>query len=122
MIIRKAELKDVEEIVKLHITTWKISYRGYIPDEILDSEWLNFSQKRVDKMSIPIQKGLFFVLEEEGNILGFIGLDDLPKTKTEIKVFYVLPQKQRAGIGTQLFDYVKIYLKEQNIIYIITAE
>ncbi len=118
MFVRPATLDDVEKIVQIHVTTWKISYRGYIKDSILDSSHFDVSEKRIEKMKIPVEKGLVYVAEEEGQIRGFIGLADFDKTNAEIKVFYVDPFEQRKGCGQLLFLYVKDYLKSQGVQHI----
>ena len=115
LLIRKATLRDVEKIVQIHVTTWKISYRGYIKDSILDSSHFDVSEKRIEKMKIPVEKGLVFVVEDAGEIKGFLGLDDFKIPLAEIKVFYISPQSQHKGYGKKLLDTVKADLKSQGV-------
>ena len=115
MKIRKATLNDVEQIVQVHVQTWKVSYRGYIKDAILDSGAYEVSEKRITKMKAPVEKGLVFVAEEKGMVKGFIGLNEFEGNCAEIKVFYVLPDCQRNGFGKALLFYVKEFLKSQGV-------
>ena len=45
--IRKAITVDAFELKKLHIKTYQISYRNYIPDDYLDN--LQITKENVDK-------------------------------------------------------------------------
>ena len=111
MKIRRATLNDVEQIVQVHVQTWKVSYREYVKDSILDSGSYEVSEKRIAKMKVPVEKGLVFVAEEEGMVKGFVGLNEFEGNCAEIKVFYVLPDCQRNGFGKDLLFYVKEFLK-----------
>lgn len=114
IVVRKAHLNDVEEIVKIHVTTWKESYKDYVKPEILNSPHFSFSQERVKKMKESVQKGLVYVVEDNQKIMGFLGLLEEPKNETEVKVFYVFPNSQRKGYGSKLFHHVMQELKKQN--------
>ncbi|HSQ97379.1 MAG TPA: hypothetical protein VLL98_01525 [Rickettsiales bacterium] len=37
LIIRLAKLEEARRIAEINIETWKTSYRGCIPDEVLDT-------------------------------------------------------------------------------------
>ncbi len=37
MIIRKAELKDISGIAKVHVDSWRTTYKGIVPDSFLDN-------------------------------------------------------------------------------------
>lgn len=113
--VRKALLKDIEKIVQIHVSAWKVSYRGYVSDEILDSPYFEVSEKRINKMKIPVEKGLVYVVEEAGEVKGFLGLDEFKSQDAEIKVFYVDPNMQRKGLGKALFDYVKTNLIKEGV-------
>lgn len=113
-VVRKAILSDVEEIVHLHVTTWKEAYKDYVKPEILNLPHFSFSQERVEKMKEPVQKGLVYVVEDNKKIMSFLGLMDFPQKETEIKVFYVFPNNQRKGYGSKLFLHVMQELKKQN--------
>ena len=87
--------------------TWRISYQGYVADEILNLPYFQFSEERVKKMKVPIQNGLVYVAEENDKIVGFAGLLNPIDIETEIKVFYVYSDNQRQGVGQKIFDYIK---------------
>lgn len=114
IVVRKAHLNDVEEIVNIHVTAWKEAYKDYVKPEILNLPYFSVSQERIEKMKDPVQRGLVYVIEDNQKIMGFLSLLEEPKNETEIKVFYVLPNNQRKGFGSQLFRYVWKELEKQN--------
>lgn len=37
MIIRKANFNDISSIAKVHVDTWKTTYKGIVPNDYLES-------------------------------------------------------------------------------------
>ena len=106
MLIRPAEPTDAEAIAEIHITTWRMAYRGQIPDAILDS--LDASSRAVfwhDALSAPHN---IFVAELGSTTAGFCSLvpsrdnDADSSTVDEIAALYVRPQQWRHGFGHAL--------------------
>lgn len=114
MEIRKAQPDDAKSIVEIHVNTWKTSYRGLIDDDILDKR--NVSEDKIEKMKTAIAKDIVWVIEHNDKIIGFAGLNDVIKeTKTEIEIFYMLPEYQGKGCGGQLLSTIIEQLKSQNV-------
>jgi len=74
MLIREATHNDVPAIAKVHVDTWRTTYRGIVPDEHL----VNLSYERRANgwyriLSLAPEDGNFtFVAEDEsGEIVGF---------------------------------------------------
>lgn len=111
--IRKATLSDVSQIVEIHTTTWRHSYRGYIADEILDSPKCMISEERLENMSRVVEKGLVYVAEQTDKIIGIAGIAEEETEAPELKIFYVSSNFQRQGVGSQLFQYMLNDLHKQ---------
>lgn len=120
--IRKAEIKDIPAIAKVHVRTWQVHYRGQMPDEYLD----NLSvQEKTDKW----QKNLaslksnesVFVLEDLDQILGFCWVGPSRDDKDEddsgsLYAIYVLPDNQGKGFGSALMKVGLDFLRSQGFI------
>lgn len=99
---RQATINDAEAIVNVHTTTWKYSYKGFIPDEELAKK--NLTPERILKMQEAIEQQLFYVAEVDNQIVAFSGLHGQLGSTSEIGLMYVLPQYQGLGIGRRLFQ------------------
>lgn len=109
MIVRAANLNDVQAIARIHVDTWYTTYKGIIPDTYLsklsyqqrESAW----QKILDDTTHSNQ----FVYVAESNSGEIIGFADGGKERTgdraydgELYAIYVLEAYQRQGIGCKL--------------------
>ena len=100
MRIRKATLADARDIKSVHYHAWTTNYRGYAPDEYLDS--MKFDNKSIQEMTNYMKEDEFFVAEENGRVIGFTELK-YPDDKTvEIGGLYVHPDFQKQGAGSSL--------------------
>jgi GNAT superfamily N-acetyltransferase len=121
MKIRKAEMKDASEIARVNIETWLTTYRGLLPDKLLD----NLSHEEREQFykgminSINHKKFIHVAEAETDGIVGYIfgGLERSGETfyKGEIYAFYVLEAFQQQGIGKQLWQAALDSFKELNI-------
>jgi len=113
--VREAVPGDALGIAEVHVTTWKISYRGALPDTLLASlsvppraeRWANMLAARVTT------KQCILVAEtRDGRVVGFASTGPQgsaagseagdPAYGAEILCLYVLPSHQRMGIGKRL--------------------
>lgn len=108
IIIRKAAFSDAAAITDVHVETWKVSYKGLVPDDILSQRTV--TAERTSFIEKLISEGSVFVAEKSGNLSGFITSRRYEDTG-EIEIFYVLPEDQRQGIGEQLFNFTARELK-----------
>lgn len=108
MHIRKATLQDAEAIARVHVESWKTTYKGIIPDDFLNN--LSYTQ-RTDLWTQAIAQQDHFVMvveTSEGEILGFA---DGWKRETntvshsgDLTSIYILEAYQGKGIGKQLLQ------------------
>jgi len=71
MIIRRAELNDAPDISKVHVDSWRTTYKGIIPNDFLNN--LSYEQRtELWKRNIS-EEGNYIVvaLNEMDKIIGF---------------------------------------------------
>lgn len=100
MKIRKATLKDAKDIKSAHYHAYQVNYRGYVPDDFLDS--LVFDEAAVQRMADYMKKDEFYVAEKEGHVIGFAELRYPEEGVVEIGGLYVHPDFQKLGAGSSL--------------------
>lgn len=107
MIIRKANLNDAQGIAKVHVDSWRTTYKGIIPDVFLSN--LSYAQ-RTDLWNKNIAKEDNYVVIAENNedqIIGFADAwkraDNLTKGSVDLTSIYLLEEYQGNGIGKRLF-------------------
>ncbi|MFB5166987.1 GNAT family N-acetyltransferase [Parageobacillus toebii] len=108
MNIRKATIEDAKAIAAVHVESWKTTYQGIVPSSYLAQ--LSVSEKeQLWKRGLQQQKHYIFVVEEDGNVCGFISggknratQGKKAKYKGEIYAIYLLKEAQGKGYGTKL--------------------
>src|SRR5262245_12243764 len=102
--IRRAELADAEGIAQVHVDSWRTTYQGSMPDELL----ANLSVEERTEMwrrwlSNPDSPSFFYVAETDGQVIGFAagGPERTGHAvyQTEIYAIYLLQAYQGQGIG-----------------------
>lgn len=108
--IRPSISEDEIGIRNVQVITWKSTYRGIIPDDILDQMTVdNFSRrpKIVDPMLMKSRRS-FVAVNQSKQIVGFAvgGAARSPDWhyESELWAIYVLPSEQGKGIGKKLFS------------------
>ena len=103
-VIRRAEVTDLSKVETVARATWPVAYAGIIPDEVqrrlLDSWYSLESLSR----ALAAQGSSFFVAESSGDVIGFAQFVRRPGESVELTRIYVLPDRQRSGIGMQLLN------------------
>ncbi|MFL5590179.1 MAG: GNAT family N-acetyltransferase, partial [Ktedonobacteraceae bacterium] len=108
MIIRQATLEDAAGIAKVHVDTWRTTYRGIVPEEYLANMSYEESEKRwAGRLSDSEGKTCIYVAEDEaGHIVGFVSggpdRDNDPVYKGELYAIYILQAHYGEGIGRLL--------------------
>jgi ribosomal protein S18 acetylase RimI-like enzyme len=120
MKIRKATLNDAAGIAKVHVDSWRSTYRGIVSDDFLSSlSYENREERWKNFMSNNEEQQYLFVAEEEGKIVGFAsgGLNrtDVNDYIGELFALYILEEYQRRGIGRALFNQMVKHFLSSNI-------
>ncbi len=120
MIIRQAKRSDIEQIAKVQVSSWNTTYRGILPDELIDSRTV---ENRIESMKTnwkgfhgDIISRIVIVAETESDeIVGFAAGGDIFQGDypydAEGYAFYIIKEYQQKGIGTLLLkELVKFLL------------
>ncbi len=108
--IRRTLPQDAGNIQKIHVTAYKTSYRGLLPDDILDA--LKIEEEKIERTKIYVTQIESYVAVYQQQVIGFVHLA-LPQDKVlEIQALYVHPQFQRLGAGRALVEFVCASKKE----------
>lgn len=106
--IRKAVPKDALGITIVNVYTWKTTYTGLMPDEVIDARIAELME-RTEKCRTEIEKNdNFMVASVENNIIGFCccgkSRNQAYLDSGEIYALYVLRGFQGTGAGKALFS------------------
>ena len=106
MNVRRAIAADADAIAEVHVSTWRVAYRGQIPDTILDS--LDVSLRAGFWRAVLSANHGVFVALSEARVVGFCSLipsrdeDANRSTVAEIAALYVSPRHWRRGVARTL--------------------
>lgn len=105
MSVRLATPDDADAIERVRTDTWRATYRGRMPDAVLDALGYDGSRRR-ENLS-RMRPDLFaLVAEHDGEVVGFCyggpSRDVDPAHPGEIYAIYVLPEHQGHGHGSAL--------------------
>ncbi|MBI4759921.1 MAG: GNAT family N-acetyltransferase [Chloroflexota bacterium] len=119
--LRRAEVKDASRIAHVHVRAWQETYRGLMPDSVLDT----LSVERRMKQWEQILEGtanlyhLVFVAEADGQVVGFANYgkerEGDPDYQGELFAIYILKEFQGQGIGRALVQKAALGLLEMDI-------
>ncbi|MGI5930325.1 N-acetyltransferase family protein [Pseudoflavonifractor sp.] len=105
--VRQAQMEDATGIAIVNAYTWKTTYTGLVPDDVLDGR-IDAVRSRAEQYRQEISRGdKILVAVEEHTVVGFCTYGpsrdvDYPRAG-EIYALYVLQGFQGMGLGRQLF-------------------
>ena len=103
-----ASSQDIEPIAQLHAASWRIAYRGMLPDDYLDqrvvADRIAFWTARF--ASVPPDRRLVLKAENSAALLGFVCvlLDAEPEWGARLDNLHVGPDVKGTGVGYALFQ------------------
>jgi diamine N-acetyltransferase len=101
-VIRRAEVADLSKVETVARATWRVAYAGVIPDDVqrrLLESW--YSRESLSR-ALAAPGSSFFVAESSGDVIGFAQFVRRSAESVELTRIYVLPDRQRSGIGMRL--------------------
>lgn len=117
MDIRHATLTDAKGIAKVHVDSWKSTYRDIIPNDFLEK--LSYDQ-RTDLWNQNISKEenyVFVAVNSDGEIIGFADCGKRESNNVDnsgdLTSIYLLEEYQEKGIGKQLLK--QLFLKFEEL-------
>jgi GNAT superfamily N-acetyltransferase len=107
MLIRPANIDDAAAISIVHIDTWKTTYKGMVPDYIIDGlDYVKNNERWRQTLSQENGKRTFAAISDDGRIIGFTSAgpnrNDQYKFSGELYAIYILKKYQGQGIGKAL--------------------
>lgn len=117
--VREATLDDAEAIARVHTESWQTSYRGILPDSVLDR--IDVGQRADSRRKILADRGIFQLVAYDvthGDIVGFCDAGrsrrHVPQ-RGEIYALYMIHRAKRHGLGQEMFERVQAYFAQQGI-------
>lgn len=111
-VIRGADAADAAAIARVHVRSWQETYRGLMPDEVLDAPDFVERRERMWQwvLAAPEQRGRPAVAELDGDVVGIAwagpARDDDAPHDWQLNVLYVLAEHHGSDAGQQLIDAV----------------
>lgn len=109
--IRRAALADAAAVARIHVESWKVAYRGIMPDDVIAKTDLAyrtaFWSERIAHREWPV-----LLAEADGQPVAFCQMiptpdpDDDPITVGHITALHVLPDLRGRGHGRALLALV----------------
>jgi GNAT superfamily N-acetyltransferase len=117
--VREAKLEDAEGIARVHTDSWQTSYRGILPDTVLDR--IDVGQRAESRRRILRDHSVFQLVAYDlthGDIVGFC--DAGPSRRHvpyagEVYAIYLAHRAKRHGIGQEMFERVQAWLAAQDM-------
>jgi L-amino acid N-acyltransferase YncA len=121
MKIREAREEDAVSIAKIHVDSWRTTYRNIIANTFLEAlsyddrerYWRSLLEKQ-DRTSL-----IYVAEDDDGEMIGFAcggpAREDNPTYKGEVFAIYILQEAQRRGIGRHLTTAIVQRLVQQGI-------
>ena len=111
-VVRPAEVRDAGGIAHVHVTSWLETYRGLMPDSVLD----NLSvERRTKQLEHTLEDGsdiyhLTLVAEANHKVVGFANYgkerEGDPEYQGELFAIYILKEFHEEGIGREMVKHV----------------
>lgn len=106
MKIRRAKLDDAQGIAKVHVNSWRTTYKDIIPNDFLDN--LSVEQRtELWKKNLEREDNYVAIAENnEGQIIGFADAwkreTNVVENSGDLTSIYLLEEYQGKGIGKKL--------------------
>jgi len=117
--IRRGKLADAEGIARAHTASWRTSYRGILPDAVL--ERIDVDQ-RVSSWRRTLQDpSILTLVAYDTTHHDIVGLCDAGRTRgdsryaAEVYRIYIEHHAKRYGLGREMFEQVTDWLRSQQL-------
>jgi ribosomal protein S18 acetylase RimI-like enzyme len=116
--VRPANLDDAPAIARVHVASWRSTYRSLMPGDFLDSlSEADYAERW--KRFIGEGSSRAYVVEDEGQVVGFASGGSERAGETgyagELYAVYVLDEFQKRGHGRELVRAVVARLREMGL-------
>lgn len=111
--IRRPGADDVAEMARLHVRSWRETYRGVVPDDMLDDPEFVSRRERMWTALVTDPRysaTTIAVAEREGEVIGLASagpsVGDHSGPALQLYTLYVLTNEQGTGAGAALLEAV----------------
>jgi len=117
MTIRAGNSADADAIAQVHYAAWNESYRGLLPDELIDARTLETRRRQWHDL-LDRDDRITAVANAEGGVVGFASALVLAPPvdgfDAYLQTLYLLSAAKRQGVGTALLRAVAVLLLQRN--------
>ena len=121
MHIRPATIEDCDDIGLVIVTAFWATFLGRVPEDCFDFSWtpaVSAAGWRRGFADLTRSHQLFYVAEKGGRVIGFVRAEagaHCEGLAWQVNALFVLPTKQRQGIGRALLAHVTQVLSAKGI-------
>jgi GNAT superfamily N-acetyltransferase len=116
--IRAVTVADAEAVARVHVDSWRTTYRELLPEEFLEN--LSYERRAsgwAEAFGRNEPKEFAFVAESNGEVVGFVtggpARDEFTLYPGMIYAIYLLDSHHKQGIGKALFEEARAALRER---------
>lgn len=117
--VRPAALADATEIARVQTASWQSSYRGILPDSILDTmDPVRRIGSRREILQDSAALNLVAYDTTHGDLVGFANAGPSRRQGQlvgELYEIYILDRAKRYGLGRELFDVVSDWCRSRHM-------
>lgn len=112
--VREAVLADADGIARVHVDSWQTSYRGILPDTLLDR--IDVGQRVESRRAMLRDTSVFHLVAYDVTHGDIVGLCDAGASRRnvpyagEVYAIYLAHRAKRHGLGQEMFDRVQAWL------------
>jgi GNAT superfamily N-acetyltransferase len=116
--IRPARLDDAEGIARAHTASWRTSYRGILPDTIL--ERIDVDQRAASWRRVLVDRSIYALVAFDVTHHDIVGLCDAGRSRSdpgmgEVYRMYLEHHARRHGLGREMFEQVTAWLRAREL-------
>ncbi len=104
--IRASRTEDAAGIARVHIDSWRTTYRGIVPDEVLANLSYESGEQNAKQRLSNSKTYTYIAEDEQAQIVGYVrgGLNPHASSEyiTELYAIYILQEAQGCGTGKKL--------------------
>jgi GNAT superfamily N-acetyltransferase len=109
--VREAVIEDADGIARAHTDSWQTSYRGILPDTVLDR--IDVGQRAETRRRILRDKAIYQLVAYDvthGDVVGFCDAGASRRHVPyagEVYAIYMVQHAKRHGLGQEMFEHVQ---------------
>lgn len=110
MTIRQAAIKDVIQIARIHVESWRAAYKGILPESFINKIDIETRRIHWEKVISDGSLAIFVRTDSNDSVLGWAAFGPdreapIDQNITELHAIYIDPKFVQHGFGTELLSY-----------------